>query len=315
MMKRDLALFMALSRYSEINSKKIKVLIDKKYDNIENFIAAPSEELWQFFKKKEIILKIRALSQDNHPDVSKNDYIIDICKDRKIKIITILDSDYPEMFTRLSSPPKILFVKGAILPKDMKSFSIIGTRNPTHYGHSKAREIAYDLASENFTIISGLARGIDTQAHIGALDAGGRTIAVIGSGISSIYPPENEELASDIANKGAIISESFPDERVRKWTLQKRNELNCGLSCGSIFIEGTKKSGTHWQIKFALKQNKPLFALRPKDFARDTSYIPQYIINNFKGYEIQNAQDVLAIFKRIGEKNNSNLLDFGIVKA
>ncbi|MHA1798290.1 MAG: DNA-processing protein DprA [Candidatus Helarchaeota archaeon] len=228
--------------------------------------------------------------------------IIDECRDANITVLTYFNEDYPEIFRNLKEPPQILFIKGKILPEDKNSFSIIGTRNPSHYGHKKTREIAYDLAKENYTIISGLARGIDTEAHLGALDAGGRTIAVIGSGILNIYPSENQELAEDIAKNGAIVTESLPDESVKKWTLQKRNKLNCGLSLGSIFIEGTKNSGTKWQIKFAREQNKPIFGLNPKDPNRKNSYIPLYVIDTLKGFRISSAKDVLIKYKIWMEK-------------
>ncbi|MHA1403967.1 MAG: DNA-processing protein DprA [Candidatus Helarchaeota archaeon] len=296
-MIQNQAIYMALSRTKGVYLKKIRSLIMKKFKTPLNLINAPPEELFPYFRDKETILKITGIKNDKNNILSRMNKIINECLDVNIGVLTYFDEDYPEMVRNLKDPPQILFIKGKILPEDKNSFSIIGTRNPSHYGHQKTREIAYDLAKENYTIISGLARGIDTEAHLGALDAGGRTIAVVGSGISNIYPPENQELVEDIAKNGAIITESLPNESVKKWTLQKRNKLNCGLSLGSIFIEGTRTSGTKWQIKFAKEQNKPIFGLNPKDPDRKNSYIPLYVINELNGYKISSAKDVLMKYK------------------
>lgn len=310
-MNNDKLLTVALGRISGISSKKLIRLVERRFLSPRNLANASENELRKFFKREKTVSQILSLNENSDDKIHQLEEALRQYKEKKVNLVTYFDEDYPEMLKQIGDPPLYLFIKGKIIPKDINSFSIIGTRNPTSYGRIKAREIARDLVDSGFTIISGLARGIDTEAHMGALEAGGRTIAVIGSGILKIYPPENSELADDIFKNGAIISESFPYESVKKFTLQKRNKLNCGLSRGSIFIEGTESSGTKWQIKYAREQKKPLFGLKPLDITRKTSYISHYIVKKLHGYSISSAADVLEQYNSIKQSNSSkNIASF-----
>lgn len=293
----DTVIYLALGRIPGITLRKLILLKEAGFESPKMIIEASEKELYRLLKNKELTEKIKRLCTPENREILKIKSMMELCRRKKIKVVTFFDKEYPLRLREIANPPLYLFIKGSILPQDTSAFSIIGTRNPSYFGHKKAREIARDLAQEGYTIISGLARGIDTEAHLGALDAGGRMIAVIGSGLLNIYPPENAELAEDISKFGAIITQSFPNERVKKWTLQSRNKLNCGLSLGSIFIEGTESSGTKWQLKFAIQQNKPLFGLIPENPKRKTAYIPLYIINKLKGHPISSAKEILEIYK------------------
>lgn len=194
-----------------------------------------------------------------------------------ISFIPIYSDKFPETLRRIPNPPPYLFVRGE-LPLEMmgKSASIVGTRDPSLYGHTKARELARDLAAQGFVIVSGLARGTDLEAHLGALEAGGITIAVLGSGVDKIYPEENTEIANDILRlNGAIISEFDVGQEIKKYSLVQRNRIISGLSNASIVIEGSLESGTTHEVAFARKQGKPLFVLNPTEVDRKTSELPR----------------------------------------
>jgi len=180
-----------------------------------------------------------------------------------IQKITLQDKDYPAILKELYSPPKIIYIKGKIIPKDKLAIGIVGTRKCTDYG----KEIAYKLSSElsklGITIVSGLAQGIDTYAHKGALDNKARTIAVLGTGIdkNSFYPLENYNLSEQIAENGAIISEYKEGSRGTKYSFPQRNRIISGLSLGVIVIEAPEKSGALITADFAMEQNREVFVV------------------------------------------------------
>jgi DNA processing protein len=172
---------------------------------------------------------------------------------------------------------KSLFVKGKILKKDKKAIAIVGTRTPTRYGKEIAYKFAYELAKKGVTIVSGLARGIDTIAHSAALDAGGRTIAVLGSGIDVIYPPENLRLAEKIVDHGALVTQ-FPEgtKPLGKNFLQ-RNEIIVKLSLAVLIVEGSRRSGTISTANHAANLGVEVFAV-PGPITSPMSEAPLYLI-------------------------------------
>ena len=172
------------------------------------------------------------------------------------------ETGYPASLLPIDDPPDVLFVRGALPPPDTPAVAIVGSRRATRYGFTQARRIARELAEKGVTIVSGLARGIDAAAHWGALDAHGRTVAVLGSGVGVIYPPENKELAARIlAEGGAIVSELAPDAQPLPYHFPVRNRIIAGLSDGLLLIEAQQKSGTHSTVNYALNQGKEVFAL------------------------------------------------------
>ncbi len=163
-----------------------------------------------------------------------------------VRVITILDEEYPDFLRRMSDPPMVLYVRGHWLKNDSdRSVAIVGTRQATPYGITTARRFGRELADAGCTIISGLARGIDTAAHWGALDAGGRTIAVLGFGLASIYPEENAELAKAICNgHGAVVSEFPMNMRPSRTTFPQRNRIVAAWSRATIVVEAPTRSGS-----------------------------------------------------------------------
>ncbi len=182
----------------------------------------------------------------------------------EIKIVSINDPLYPYGLKKIPSPPKLLYVRGNIGNAKEKCLAVVGARRCSNYGKQAASEIVRSLAQSGFTIISGLARGIDGIAHWAALEGGGKTIAVLGSGIDdqSIYPRENLLLAKKILEKdGAIISEYPPGSPISPYNFPKRNRIIAGLSLGTFVVEAKEKSGALITARCANQQKKKIFAL------------------------------------------------------
>jgi DNA processing protein len=178
-----------------------------------------------------------------------------------VSIITENDAEYPQALKNAADAPVLLYMQGRLVPADDAAIALVGTRTPTHYGLTVTRRMAYELAAAGMTVVSGLARGIDTQAHKGALDAGGRTIAVLGSGIDIPYPPENRELMERIACSGAVISENPFGTRPESGYFPARNRIISGLSRGTVIIEAAEDSGSLITADYTLKQGRMLFAV------------------------------------------------------
>lgn len=178
-----------------------------------------------------------------------------------VGVILYTDKEYPSLLREIEDAPVILYVKGEIKEEDRFSIAIVGSRNVTPYGRSVAEKIAGELAGSGFTIVSGMARGVDTIAHSSSLRAGGRTIAVMGSGIDLIYPPENKWLFNRIAGSGYVVTEFPPGTPPNRENFPKRNRLISGLSLGVVVVEATEGSGALITAKAALEQNREVFAI------------------------------------------------------
>lgn len=179
-----------------------------------------------------------------------------------IKIINICDEEYPKMLKEIYDPPITLFAKGNIsLLNYQNSVAIVGCRNATKYGLKAAKEIAYELAKENILIVSGMAKGIDGEGHKGALEAGGKTIAVLGSGVDVPYPLENIELYKDIIQNGLVVSEYIVGTKPEAGNFPARNRIVSGLAQGVVVVEAKANSGSMITVDFALEQGKNVYAV------------------------------------------------------
>ena len=187
-----------------------------------------------------------------------------LIKKHNTKVVTFIDKDYPESLKNIYDLPVVLYVKGEILPEDDIAIAIVGSRKASFYGMQTAERLGYELASRGITIVSGMARGIDSSAHRGALKASKRTIAVLGSGLANIYPEEHIILADEISKKGAVISE-FPMRTIPdRGNFPKRNRIISGLSKGVIVVEAAQKSGALITADCALEQGREVFAVPGK---------------------------------------------------
>jgi len=183
-------------------------------------------------------------------------------RDFDATVITQQSASYPQALREIHAPPIVLYVRGELMDRDHHAIAVIGARRTTHYGTESAKKLAYQLAYAGLTVISGLARGIDTAAHQGALAAKGRTIAVIGSGLAKLYPPENAALAEKIRNgNGAIVSEFSMDIEPDRQTFPMRNRIISGWSHGILVVEAGLNSGALITAAQALEQGRAVYAV------------------------------------------------------
>jgi DNA processing protein len=186
---------------------------------------------------------------------------LQLAAENGIDVLTDTDSDYPHLLKQIHDPPGVLFRSGEGLAQDELAVAIVGTRHATRYGLAQAERLAGSLARTGFTVVSGLARGIDAAAHRGALAAGGRTIAVLASGILEIYPPEHEKLADEVAASGYLVSEAPPRMVPLSGAFPQRNRVISGLCVGTIVVEAPDRSGALITARHAYEQGREVFAV------------------------------------------------------
>ncbi len=208
------------------------------------------------------------------------------------KIITVWDESFPSILKKIYDPPLLLYIKGSFVKEDEYSTAIVGTRQPTNYGKIQTERIASDLANQNITIVSGLARGIDSIAHKATLKIGRRTVAVTGSGLDVIYPPENKKLYDEIAERGLIISEYELGTKPNAENFPKRNRIISGLCLGCIVVETGIAGGAMQTASFALDQNREVFAV-PGNLGVKQSEGTNLLIQKGEAKLIRSAEDVL----------------------
>jgi DNA processing protein len=180
---------------------------------------------------------------------------------RGFRLLVLGEPDYPPLLAAISDPPLALAVRGELQREDSLALSVVGSRRATPYGRDTARRLSRELAASGLTIVSGLARGIDAEAHLGALDAEGRTLAVLGSGLDCLYPPEHRALAERIRGRGAILSEFDLDEPPHPRNFPRRNRVITGLALGTLVVEAAAKSGSLISARLAMEQNREVFAV------------------------------------------------------
>lgn len=178
-----------------------------------------------------------------------------------IQALTWNDELYPRMLREIDQPPPVLYVRGEVIPEDETAVAVVGTRRVTAYGRGVTEELAAFLARNRITVVSGLARGVDAIAHRSALQAGGRTLAVLGSGVDTIYPPENKLLAEEIMSSGAILSDYPPGTAPESTNFPPRNRIISGLSLATVIVEAGETSGALITASFAANQSRDVLAV------------------------------------------------------
>ena len=232
-----------------------------------------------------------------------------------ITILTYFDRNYPIRLKNIKNPPKVIFIKGNPNFEYNKAISIVGTRDPSEYGFIMAKKIGHHFAELGFVIVNGFAKGVDTEAIRGSLEAGGKIIGVLGSGLLNPYPKENLNLFNEILKKnlGVFISEQLPDKNVTKSTLATRNRISSALSLGNIFIEGSKTSGTRWQLKYGKEQRKSIIVLKPKKKIKQTE-LPRDIIKSEKNLhiidKIEDIDQIAEFLIKTKSPKNASINDF-----
>jgi len=239
---------------------------------------------------------------------------IEVMEKKGIKAVGLSEPTYPEMLKQIEDAPVILYMKGTIQPEDRYAIAIVGSRKPSSYGISVAERLSEELASMGFTIVSGMARGIDAISQKGALRVGGRTVAVLGSGLDVPYPPENKGLMDKIAGSGCVISEFPLGTAPDRENFPRRNRLISGLSFGVLVVEATSDSGTLITAGYALEQGREVFVV-PGNITSPNSEGTNKLIK--KGAILtRNAEDiveelspVLKGFIRVKEKVKIEVTD------
>ena len=183
------------------------------------------------------------------------------CGELGVGLYQLQDDQYPPALAQIVDPPILLHCRGSLVAQDQLAIAVVGSRRCSPYGIRHAGRLAGALVRAGFTVLSGLARGIDAAAHRGALAAGGRTIAVLATGVESIYPPEHQELAAQIMEQGALISECPLDQNPRRGLFPQRNRVISGLCQGVIIVEATRRSGALHTVRHAMEQGREVFAL------------------------------------------------------
>jgi DNA processing protein len=212
-----------------------------------------------------------------------------------IQVLTVLDPGYPENLRGVHDRPPLLFVAGELTPPDARAVAVVGSRTPTARGLALADRVARGFVEAGYTVVSGLAAGIDTAAHEAALDSGGRTLAVLGTGLRRCYPPENGRLARRIAGECAVLSQFWPDAPPTRRTFPMRNGVMTGLTLGSVIVEASQTSGTRVLARLALAQGRPVFlhsSLLSQPWARELATRPGT-------HAVTSADEVAAVLDRL----------------
>lgn len=209
-------------------------------------------------------------------------------------LIPYTSPHYPKRLLEISDAPVLLYVQGTLLPTDRRSIAIVGTRQTSIYGQEMAKRFGYELAALGFTVVSGLARGVDTAAHLGALE-GGRTIAVIGSGLADIYPAENRRLTERIANQGVMISEFPMATPPDRQNFPQRNRIVSGMTQGTLLIEAPVKSGAMITMQRGEEQGRKLFAI-PGRLDDDNFRGNHSLIKRGKAHLVESGAEIASYF-------------------
>ncbi len=213
------------------------------------------------------LLRVQGIGEETARAIAQWEKTVDLASELKrisdfgCRIVIHSDPEYPELLKQIYDPPIVLYAKGTLLPKDKNAVALVGSRMTTHYGIETARKLAYQLAYLGVTVVSGGARGIDSAAHQGALSAYGRTIAVLGTGINLVTPPENAELFERIAANGAILTQ-FPFNRPGdKQSFPIRTRIVAGMTLGTVVVEANLTSGALITANFAVEYGRQVFAV------------------------------------------------------
>jgi DNA processing protein len=271
---------------------------------LEHFADAPAV----LQASKQQLLRVHGIGEETADAICDWEKTVDLSGELKrasdfgCEILTQADENYPELLRQIYDPPIVLYVKGELTARDKNSVAMVGSRMTTHYGIEVARKLAYQLAYVGVTVVSGGARGIDTAAHQGALSGKGRTIAVLGTGINLIFPPENAELFERIAANGAIITQ-FPFNRpADKQSFPIRNRIVAGMTLGTVVVEANLSSGALITANFATDYGRQIFAVPGRIDSPRSKGCHELIKKGAKLCE--SAEDILSEFEYLFPTSN-----------
>lgn len=284
-MRSELGYWLGFNYVSGIGPARLRVLLDH-FGDVASAWKADADALQKAGLDKRSIgslLKARA-ELDLEKELEKVAVL-------GAQIITWDDPSYPRLLLKADSPPFVLYVLGEITPRDEWALAVVGTRRISTYGRQATDLLVGGLARRGVTIVSGLARGIDSQAHLTALESGGRTIAVLGSGIDVIYPPENRKLAERITGSGALLSEYPPGTRPEARNFPPRNRIISGISLGVLIVEAGADSGAMITARYAAEQGRDVLAVPGNIFNKGSEGANRLIQNGAK--MVLSVEDIL----------------------
>lgn len=285
-MTDNIEYWLALSMISGIGATRCQKLL-RHFGSPQAILGANLNELQHVAGIGEYTARQIVCSRDKL-DIQKE---IARIKKQKISVVTFSDDNYPANLKSIFDPPIVLYVKGRLLPEDRIAIAVVGTRRPTTYGKMVAEKLSRELAEREVTVVSGLARGIDTSAHTGALSCGGRTIAVLGCGVDICYPPENRAFLDEISERGAVVSEFPMGTPPEKINFPLRNRIISGLSLGAVIVEAGHRSGALITAECALEQGREVFAVPGNIFNLGTKGTHSLIKQGAK--LVENCEDIV----------------------
>ena len=230
--------------------------IKSYFGSFQNCLNAKSQDLQASFLSEVMANRILQARQDMERQRLLQEYLA-----TGAAITCIKEDDYPAWLAKTQDPPYLLYYRGDLASVNGQCIAIVGSRRASNYGKTQARHFGHELAQIGIVVVSGMARGIDTEAHRGALEAGGQTVAVLGSGIDVIYPPENQQLYNEISQQGVVISEFPHHTHPEPGNFPMRNRVIAGLSRGVLVVEAQQRSGALITVDFALEQGRDVFAI------------------------------------------------------
>ena len=285
MLSNETVSLIHLNMIQGVGLKTVQVLRDV-FGSAERALQATSEELSKIEQLSPTLRDLLSRKPVQYPIERELEWI----HEYGCQIVTLYDDAYPSRLKEIDTPPLVLYIRGELTSDDALSISLVGSRDAKDYGRKVGYRLSFQLAQRGLTVVSGLARGIDTSAHRGALEAGGRTIAVMGSGLSFIYPATNSDLAEKITASGALISEFPMGVKPKPRNFPRRNRIISGLTLGTVVVEASNRSGALITARLAGEQGREVFAV-PGEIFSELSTGTHKLINN--GAKLINTVDDL----------------------
>jgi DNA processing protein len=287
----------ALNMLEGVGPVRVRQLLDQ-FGDAPSILGASAAQL----------LRVHGIGQETAQAIAGWEKTVDLAAELKrvadfgCHIVTPADEEYPELLKQIYDPPIVLYVKGQLTPKDKNAVAMVGSRQTTHYGLETARKLGYQLAYVGVTVVSGGARGIDTAAHQGALNARGRTVAVLGTGINLVFPSENAELFERIVAQGALLTQ-FPFNRpADKQSFPIRNRIVAGMTLGTVVVEAGLTSGALITANFATEYGRQVFAVPGRIDSPRSKGCHELIKKGAKLCE--GAEDILSEFEYLFPSSN-----------
>ncbi|MFW6174544.1 MAG: DNA-processing protein DprA [Chloroflexota bacterium] len=251
----DLKFWVALSRVSRVGPIRFR-LLETRFGDMETAWRASEEDLLAAGLDRPAAMQIAEARRQLDPDGE-----MERLEREGVRAVHVRSPEYPERLGELYDAPPVLFVRGSLAAEDERAVAVVGTRSCTSYGREMATRLATELVGHSITVVSGLARGVDGIAHQAALDAGGRTIGVVASGVDIVYPAEHARLAKRMVENGAVVSEYPLGVRPQARNFPRRNRILSGLALGTLVVEAGRRSGALLTVAHALEQNREVFAV------------------------------------------------------